>query len=220
MLERTHGSVRLSVAACTSASGESGAVLGVSIMIRVANVTSPIPRFIRLKMRKGRGSTRRQRPAISVVRIVAVIDVAIEAARSMEPWACADEDAADKPVRTVITVGRAVIRRVVEVTVWTDGRRPDVYTYADLRRCMRGDSAKETEECYQNKRSKRSHDSPRVKLISEKNRCRNEEMGMRLEREFVKESFAGFAFRRLDDPVERGLNGPDLVCWLTGTLRQ
>jgi len=45
-------------------------------------------------------------------------------------------------------------------------------------------------------------------------------MGMRLEREFVKESFAGFAFRRLDDPVERGLNGPDLVCWLTGTLRQ
>jgi len=54
---------------------------------------------------------------IAMVWIVAIIDVAIEAATAVVPGASADEDAVQEPVRSVVAPGSAGIRGVVIVAV-------------------------------------------------------------------------------------------------------
>ena len=54
------------------------AVFTASIMARVAYVASSISRFVRVKIVERPRSTLRHRSRISVVRIVAIVDVAIE----------------------------------------------------------------------------------------------------------------------------------------------
>jgi hypothetical protein len=54
---------------------------------------------------------------IAVVGVIAVVDVAVEAVRAMEPGACSDEQAATEPVGAVVAVGGAVVWGVVEVSV-------------------------------------------------------------------------------------------------------
>lgn len=72
--------------------------------------------------------------AISVVAIVVIIDVAPEAAVTMEPWPSTDEDAAREPLGTVIAVGGAIIRGVIEVAVGALRRRS--YLHRDLSLCI------------------------------------------------------------------------------------
>jgi hypothetical protein len=154
------------------APGKSAAVLGVSIVICCADVTTAIPRFIGLEVRKRLGSTRRQRSSVPVVRVIAIVYVAVEAVRSMEPRPGADKHAIQKPVRSVVAIRRTIVRRVIEIAVRANRCRTKVYSHADLRRCMGGQTAKEAEKCQQAERTDDSHNSPRVKLIPEMNRCR------------------------------------------------
>jgi hypothetical protein len=62
---------------------------------------------------------------VAVIRPVAIVDVAMEAFRAMKPWAGADKDAVGKPLRAVIAVGSATVRRGIVVTIWTSGRYTD-----------------------------------------------------------------------------------------------
>jgi len=70
----------------------SGAALRVRVGGGIRNdVASPIPSFVRLEVTERLRSATGQRSFVTVVRIVAVIDVTGEASGSMEPWARPDE---------------------------------------------------------------------------------------------------------------------------------
>src|ERR1700691_1470654 len=73
-----------------------------------AYVTSSIPRLIAMEMVEGLFPVTGQRPVITVMRVVAVIDVAVEPMRTVEPGSSSQKHSADKPVRPVIAVWSAV----------------------------------------------------------------------------------------------------------------
>lgn len=72
-----------------------------------------------------------ERTAIAEVRIEVMVDIAVETYRSVEPWSCAKEHAADKPLRAVVAKWGTLVRRIVEIAVRTDRRNSDAD--ADLR---------------------------------------------------------------------------------------
>jgi hypothetical protein len=77
--------------------------------------------------------------AVAVTRVVAVIDVAIEAARAAKPGTCTVEAAAAEPLGTVVAIGRATVGRIVKVAVgarWC--RAADVDADGDLGACPGG----------------------------------------------------------------------------------
>lgn len=77
--------------------------------------------------------------ALAVVQMM--IDVSVEVLRSVEPRPRPDEYAAGEPLGPVITVGSAVIRRSLVVSIGANGRRS--YAYRNLRRrIMRGNEKK------------------------------------------------------------------------------
>ena len=94
-------------------------------MIRLARMTLPIPRLVRLEVVERLRPATRQRSRVPVMRVIAIVDVSIKSMRPVEPGSRAKEDAAHKPVRTVIAVGRAVIRRVIEITIRANRRHAD-----------------------------------------------------------------------------------------------
>ena len=89
-------------------------------MTGVPYVAAPIARFIALEVIELLRATLRHRAIVAMVRVVAVIDVAIEIAASVIPRPRADEDATVVPVGPVVSVRGAVIGRVVEVSVGAD----------------------------------------------------------------------------------------------------
>src|ERR1039457_2063289 len=64
-----------------------------------------------------------------------VIYVALEVVMAMKPRACANEDTACKPFRTVVAVRSTVIRRGVIVAVGTIGCNSNLHS--NLSRCFR-----------------------------------------------------------------------------------
>ena len=136
-----------------AAPGESAAVLACSTVIRRAYVASPVPRFVCLEMGERLRSTSRQRSSISVMRIIPVVYMAVEAARTAEPWAGASEYASDKPIRPVVSIGRAVIGGVIEVPIRAIWLRSNVHAGADLSRRMSAHCANEACDAQQTKRS-------------------------------------------------------------------
>jgi len=115
----------MTTAARPSAACKSGAVLVRGFMCCMAHIPVSIARFIALKMRKCMCVTVRQRAMISMTWIVPVIYVSIKTMRTMEPRAGANKDSARKPVRSVVAIGSAIIRRVVEISVRTYRRNAD-----------------------------------------------------------------------------------------------
>jgi hypothetical protein len=73
---------------------------------------------------------------ITATGIIAIINVAIKAARTAEPWPSSDEQAAAEPIGSIVAIRSTAIRRIVEVTVGTVWGHSDVD--ADLSRCMSG----------------------------------------------------------------------------------
>jgi hypothetical protein len=91
------------------------------VMAGWAYVTSPISRLVAVEVVESLLAAPRQRTGITVVRVKAVVHVAVEAVPAVEPWACAKKDSADKPVRPIVAVGCAVIRSIVEVAIGAPG---------------------------------------------------------------------------------------------------
>jgi hypothetical protein len=157
----------LSVTTRMAAPRKAGAVFVMSVVTRRANVTSPISRLIPLEMSKWLRSAPRQRPSISMMRIVPVIDVAVESTRAVKPWAGANKYTADEPIRPVVAVGSAVVWGVIEVPVRAIWRRSNVHADADLSRRICAHCADEARDAQQTKSSEKSHDSPQGKSIPE-----------------------------------------------------
>ena len=102
------------------------------LMASIAHVASPVPRFVSLEVVEALGAALRHGSSITVMRIKPVVDMSVEAVRAMKPRACAQKNPANKPIRSVVAVGRAVIGGIVEVSVRTHGSRPDIYANCNL----------------------------------------------------------------------------------------
>jgi hypothetical protein len=108
-------------------------------------VAVPVAGFIRLEMRNmieaisGRGPFAALRPyaGVSVIRMKAVIHAATEVIMAMKPRTRADENAAGVPFRPIVTVGGAVIRSSVIVTIRAIGRGSNLHSHL-RRRLGRG----------------------------------------------------------------------------------
>src|ERR1700722_15990580 len=98
----------------------------------VAYVASPIPRLVCLEVVKALRSALRHRSSVTVVRIKAVVDMAIKAVMAVEPGASPKKHPANKPIGSIVAVRSTVIWRIVEVSVRTHGSRPDVYADGNL----------------------------------------------------------------------------------------
>ena len=109
-------------------------------MLLFTNVTVSIPHFIALEvlhlieMLIGIGflTTSWLGAAIAMFGMEMIIYVAVEAFWAMKPRAGANEDATRKPLRAVVAVGGALVRRDVIVAVGTFGRDADVNLYLSL----------------------------------------------------------------------------------------
>ena len=109
-------------------------------MLLFADVTASIAHFIAfemlnpIKMFIGIGffTTSWPRAVIPMFGMEMVIYVAVEACRAVKPGAGANEDSAGKPLRAVVAVGSAVIRRDVIVPVGTFRRDADVDLHLSL----------------------------------------------------------------------------------------
>jgi hypothetical protein len=78
-------------------------------------------------------AARWERPVVTLTIVELVIDVAVEVIRSVIPRANADEDtAAAEPLRPIIAIRSAVVRRSLVVPVGTNGRFSDT----DCNLCM------------------------------------------------------------------------------------
>jgi hypothetical protein len=125
------------------------------IMSRRPNVPTTIPRLISLEMIERPRTTLRQRPMIAISRIKPVIYVPIKPARPMKPRPCTDEYTPHKPVRPIVPIRRAIIRRIVEIPIRTIRCRPNLYN--NLRgRHMRRSQCHHT-CCCQYQRSQKGH---------------------------------------------------------------
>ena len=119
----------------TASAYEAAAMLCHGLVAGVADVALAIASFIGLKMSEGVIAIVGQRAYVAVMRIEAVIDVAVETARTMEPGAGTDEDAAGEPVRAVVAVGCTAVWRVVEVAVRACGCAADIDADGNLAAC-------------------------------------------------------------------------------------
>src|ERR1700676_3269334 len=118
----------------TTASISREGMLAARIVTGGAYVTPSIPRLVAMEVVEGFLPATRQRPVITVMRVVAVINMAGEPTRTVEPGSSSEKHSADKPVRPVIAVRSAVVRSVVEVSVGAHGGCPYVYANGNLRR--------------------------------------------------------------------------------------
>jgi hypothetical protein len=113
-------------------------VLSSRFMASVAYVPSSISRFVAVKVVEALRPAIRQRPNVTVMRIKAVVDMAEEAVRAVEPGPGSNKHPANKPVRPVITVRSTVVWGIVEIPVRAHGSHADVYANGNLgwrRRC-------------------------------------------------------------------------------------
>jgi hypothetical protein len=88
-----------------------------TIMARIAYVTLPIASLVCVEVVKRLLSAARKRSSITVMRIVAVVDVAVKAVRTMKPGTSPDKHSSSKPIGPIVTVGGTVIGSVVEVPI-------------------------------------------------------------------------------------------------------
>jgi hypothetical protein len=131
----------------TSISGEG--MFGARIMAGVADMASSVPRLVPVEVVELLRAMFRQRSTVTVMRVIAVVDVAVEAMRAVKPGASSDKYPANKPIRPIVAVGSTVIGSIVEIPIGTDGRRPNVYANANLgwrqRRTAQQDSCESSE---------------------------------------------------------------------------
>jgi hypothetical protein len=74
------------------------------IMRSVAYVATSVARFICLEVVEGCSAAARHRPVVAVIRVITVVDVAVEAVVTVKPRAGSNENSAIKPIRPVVAI--------------------------------------------------------------------------------------------------------------------
>ena len=86
-------------------------------MASTAGVAAPIPHLVSVEMIEGFVSAFRMWTNVAVMRIEAIINVAVEVVRTVEPRAGSDEHAARKPLWPIVPVRGATVWGVVIVAI-------------------------------------------------------------------------------------------------------
>src|SRR5258708_3120853 len=86
-------------------------LLAMAVAAMAACVAGPITHLVSAEVIEGPVSTLRMWTMVAVMRIEAVVHVAVEVVLPVEPGAGSDKHAAVEPLRPVITVGGAVVGR-------------------------------------------------------------------------------------------------------------
>jgi len=110
----------------------SGAMFTGPVVASVAYMALPITRLVCVEVVERLFAARRHGSSITVMRVVAVVYVAIEAVMTVEPRAGADEYPVTVPIRPVISVDSTVVRSVVVISVGASGLNTDVDTDLSL----------------------------------------------------------------------------------------
>lgn len=95
----------------------------------VAYVASPIPSLVCLEVVEALRPAFWQWPSVTVMRIKAVVYVAVKAVPAVKPGASSNKYPAGKPIGPIVSVWSTVIRGIIEIPVRTHGSRS--YVYAD-----------------------------------------------------------------------------------------
>ena len=101
-------------------------VFAASFMSGTADVTLEVTRLIGMEVVEWLFAALWERACVAVVRVVAVIDVAVETGASVIPVTRSNEGTSDEPVRPIEAVGRAVVGGIIEVSVGTDRFRAEL----------------------------------------------------------------------------------------------
>jgi hypothetical protein len=109
-----------------------GAVFIGSVVASVAYMALPITRLVCVEVVVRLFPARRHGSGITVMRVVAVVYVAIEAVMTVEPRAGADEYPVTVPIWPVISVDGTVVRSVVVISVGASRLNTDVDTDLSL----------------------------------------------------------------------------------------
>ena len=112
---------------------KSGTVFPCGTVAGVANVAISVAGFISLEVGEWRGSASGQRAVVSVVGVVAIIDVAVEAMGTVKPGAGSDEETTVEPIGAVVAVRSAIVGGIVEIAVGADRGGAKVDADRDLR---------------------------------------------------------------------------------------
>jgi hypothetical protein len=140
-----------------AAMGSGEGVFGAPIMARVAYVALPVPRLVCVEVVELLRPALRDRSGVSVMRIIAVVDVAIKAVMAVKPGTSSNEQPASEPIRPIVAVGRTVIWGIVEVAVGAHRRHSNVNGNLSRRHgCGAQQSSSESRE---NKSFRVGHDS-------------------------------------------------------------
>ncbi len=114
----------------TPISGER--VFSPGVMASVAYVASPISRLVSLEVVEALRPAPRQRSNVTVMRIKAVVDMAVKAVRAVKPGASSKKYPANEPIGPIVAVRSTVIWFIVEIPVRAHGSRSDVYADGNL----------------------------------------------------------------------------------------
>jgi hypothetical protein len=113
-----------STTAAVTTTAKSAASLWVPFACRLMScvpyVALSVASLVPVKMIERLLATPWHRPLITMMGVIAVINMSIEAARTVEPPSSANEDTSIKPIRTVKAIRSAIIRGIVEISVGTD----------------------------------------------------------------------------------------------------
>jgi hypothetical protein len=95
------------------------------IVAGVAYVALPIPGLVAVKVVELGLPAPRHRSNVAVMRVKAVVNVTVKAARAVKPGTSSKEDPADKPIGPIVAIGSTVIGLIVKVPIWAHGSRTD-----------------------------------------------------------------------------------------------
>jgi hypothetical protein len=109
-----------------SSSRKPGVVLAAPVMWRSTRVAMLIVRRVCSKTAEGLLPAFWHRSMVAVAGIEALVDMAIKPMRPVEPGAGPNEYPSGEPIRTIVAIGRTVIRSIREVAVGAHWSHPDV----------------------------------------------------------------------------------------------
>jgi hypothetical protein len=144
-------------APAVAAARKSSAVFAAPFVAGVAYVASPVPRFVRVEVTERLLPSLWHRSPVTMMRIVTVIDVAVEAVRAMKPRASPYEDATTEPVRPIVAIRSTRIRGVVKIPVRANRRDSNVD--GNLSRCYGHTTHHPNSESTKSKRLPSGHSS-------------------------------------------------------------
>jgi hypothetical protein len=84
-----------------------------------------IPRLVPVEVVELLLPAPRQRSTVTVMRVIAVVDVAVEAVRSVKPGASSKKHPANKPVGSIVAIRSTFIWLIVEVPIRAHRRHSD-----------------------------------------------------------------------------------------------